>query len=607
MNKFETLGISENVVKAVTELGFENPTPIQEKAIPLLLKNTNDLVALAQTGTGKTAAFGLPLTQMINFQSNQVQSLILCPTRELCIQITKDLQSFVKYINGARIVAIYGGASIERQTDEIRRGAQIVVATPGRMVDMLDRKRVNIKNVQWVVLDEADEMLNMGFQEDLNTILSDTPDNKKTWLFSATMPNEVSRIAKKYMSNPVEITVGNKNQGAENIQHVYYMVNSRDRYLALKRIVDFNPDIFGIVFCRTKAETQEVADSLIKDGYSADALHGDLSQAQRDFVMKRYRSRSIQMLIATDVAARGIDVDDVTHVINYNLPDEIENYTHRSGRTGRAGKSGTSIVIVNPRDVNKIKMIERLIGKKFEHKKVPNGNEVCEIQLIRLVGKLKGTTVNEKEISSYLPHVYEELKELSKEEIIQRFISQEFGKLFEYYRKNPDINADGRDNSRSSYQNPNTKRLFVNLGEMDGLNEQKLKEYINTTANIEKGGALHANIKSSYSFVDVEPSDAEKIIAAFKEEQFKGRKVKIDDSTGRPSNSRGNDSGGGYKKSYRSSNGSESNERHRRFAPKRDSYREKSFSSGSSSNYSRNDEGERKNKFTREKRPRRSY
>ena len=330
MNKFEALGLNNTIVKAVTELGFEAPTPIQEKTIPALLTGTSDLVALAQTGTGKTAAFGLPLISLIDFNSKHTQALILCPTRELCMQITRDLQNFTKYISGANIVAIYGGASIENQTRDIKRGAQIVVATPGRMNDMIDRRNVNLSNVRYAVLDEADEMLNMGFKEDLDTILSETPPDKNTWLFSATMPDEVLRISRNYMSNPVEITVGNKNSGNANIEHQYYVVSARDKYLTLKRIADFNPDIFAIVFCRTKIETQEIADKLIKDGYNADALHGDLSQAQRDYVMKRYRNRALQMLVATDVAARGIDVQDVTHVINYALPDEIENYTHRS-------------------------------------------------------------------------------------------------------------------------------------------------------------------------------------------------------------------------------------------------------------------------------------
>lgn len=617
MNKFEALGINENVVKAITELGFENPTPVQVKAIPLILSNEQDIVALAQTGTGKTAAFGLPLTQLINFDSKDVQALILCPTRELCMQITKDLQSYTKYTKGARIVAIYGGASIERQTDEIRRGAQVIVATPGRMVDMLDRKRVNIKNVKWAVLDEADEMLNMGFQEDLNTILSDTPATKKTFLFSATMPSEVSRIAKKYMSNPTEITVGNKNEGAANIEHVYYVVQSRDRYPALKRIVDFSPDIFGIVFCRTRAETQDVADSLIKDGYSADCLHGDLSQAQRDFVMKRYRSKSIQMLVATDVAARGIDVDDVTHVINYNLPDEIENYTHRSGRTARAGKSGTSIVIISNRDSGKIKTIERIIGKKFQFKKVPNGAEVCEKQLVHLVNKLKNVAINEKGISSFLPQIYDQLADLSKEDIIQRFMSQEFGKLFEYYKKAPDLNSGG-ESTRSVSRNPNAKQLFINLGEMDGLNEQQMKEYINTTAQIEKGGVLAANIKGTYSFLEVEPADADAIMAAFKEGNYKGRNVRIDDSTGRPAGGgrrEGGSGGGGFKKSY----GPRSTGNGKGFGERR-SYSDKPYSSrGGSEGGERSFErsggersperagGERKSKFAREKRPRRSF
>jgi len=357
MMTFEELGLSQPVLKAIGELGFESPTPIQEKAIPAVLTGEEDMVALAQTGTGKTAAFGLPLTQLINFESRQVQAVVLCPTRELCMQITRDLQNFTKYLGGAHVVSIYGGASIEGQIREVRKGPQIIVGTPGRMVDMIDRGVVNLTTIQYVVLDEADEMLNMGFKEDLDMILSDTPATKSTWLFSATMPDEVLRISRSYMKDPVEITVGGKNTGNENIEHQYYVVHQRDKYLALKRIADYNPDIFAIVFCLTKIETQQIADALIKDGYNADALHGDLSQAQRDHVMKRYRSRSLQMLVATDVAARGIDVNDVTHVINYNLPDEIENYTHRSGRTARAGKKGVSIAIINMKEVYKIRQI----------------------------------------------------------------------------------------------------------------------------------------------------------------------------------------------------------------------------------------------------------
>ena len=363
-NRFEELGIEQRIVKAITELGFENPTPIQEETIPVLLSGKKDLVGLAQTGTGKTAAFGLPMAQLVDFNSRNTQALIICPTRELCLQITRDLQSYVKYIDGAHIVAIYGGASLEMQSRELSRGAQIIVATPGRMVDMINRRKVKLANISMVVLDEADEMLNMGFKEDLDSILSETPPDKNTWLFSATMQNEVARIAKNYMKDPYEVTVGKQNQGADNIEHRYYIVHAKDKYAALKRIADYNPEIFGIVFCRTRIETQQIAEQLIKDGYNADSLHGDLSQQQRDQVMARYRSKTLQMLVATDVAARGIDVNNITHVINYNLPDDIENYTHRSGRTARAGKSGVSIVIINMKEVGKIRMIERQIGKK---------------------------------------------------------------------------------------------------------------------------------------------------------------------------------------------------------------------------------------------------
>jgi len=440
MMTFEELGLSQPVLKAIGELGFESPTPIQEKAIPAVLTGEEDMVALAQTGTGKTAAFGLPLTQLINFESRQVQAVVLCPTRELCMQITRDLQNFTKYLGGAHVVSIYGGASIEGQIREVRKGPQIIVGTPGRMVDMIDRGVVNLTTIQYVVLDEADEMLNMGFKEDLDMILSDTPATKSTWLFSATMPDEVLRISRSYMKDPVEITVGGKNTGNENIEHQYYVVHQRDKYLALKRIADYNPDIFAIVFCRTKIETQQIADALIKDGYNADALHGDLSQAQRDHVMKRYRSRSLQMLVATDVAARGIDVNDVTHVINYNLPDEIENYTHRSGRTARAGKKGVSIAIINMKEVYKIRQIEKIIKQTFEKAHIPTPFEVCEKQLFHLVQGVHNIEVNEKAIGAYLPKVFEEFADMTKEEVITRFVSVEFNRFLDYYRNAPDLN-----------------------------------------------------------------------------------------------------------------------------------------------------------------------
>jgi ATP-dependent RNA helicase DeaD len=532
MNKFEALGIDPRTAKAIQELGFESPTPIQEQTIPALLGGVKDLIALAQTGTGKTAAFGLPLVNQIDFENRHTQALILCPTRELCMQITRDLKSFTKYYAGAHIVPIYGGASIEMQSRDIQRGAQIIVATPGRMVDMLERGIINIKNISWVILDEADEMLNMGFQEDLDRILSDTPAEKSTWLFSATMPSEVLRISKRYMNDPFEITVGNRNEGAANIEHVCYIVHARDRYLALKRIVDFNPDIFGIIFCRTKMETQEVADHLIKDGYNADSLHGDLSQAQRDYVMKRYRGRTLQLLVATDVAARGIDVSNVTHVINYNLPDEIENYTHRSGRTARAGRAGVSIAIVNLKEAGKIRMIERIIGKKFIKGKVPTGFEVCERQLFHLVKKVHTVEVKETEIAAYLPAIYEELKDLSKEELIKRFISEEFNRFLNYYRNAPDLNVDGQ-SARMGESSSGGKRFFISIGTMDGLERDSLKEYISSVTNLTLEDIKQVDVKNSFSFFEVDKNNADTISAAFKKQFYRGRPVRIETSEGK--------------------------------------------------------------------------
>ena len=538
MNKFEALGLSDVIVKAITEMGFETPTPIQEKTIPELLKGNTDLVALAQTGTGKTATFGLPLISLIDFNSRDTQALIMCPTRELCMQITRDLQSYTKYIKDANIVAVYGGASIDTQTREIKRGAQIVVATPGRMNDMIDRRRVNLSHVRFAVLDEADEMLNMGFKEDLDTILSQTPEEKNTWLFSATMPDEVLRISKNYMSNPIEITAGTKNAGNVNIDHVYYIVHARDKYPALKRIADSNPDIFAIVFCRTKIETQEIADKLIKDGYNADALHGDLSQSQRDHVMKRYRSRSLQMLVATDVAARGIDVQDVTHVINYTLPDEIENYTHRSGRTARAGKTGVSIAIINMKEIGKIRIIERIIKKKFTEGKVPTGFEACEKQLFSLVKKIHDVEVNEKAIEQYMPKIYEELADMSKEDIIKRFVSTEFNRFLEYYRNAPDLNASGsKERERSFDSAPGITKLFINLGELDSLDTQSMKEYISEVSGVDIASIVNIDVKSSFSFIEVKTEAAEIIQGTFKNARYNNRSVRIE--------SRGAASGGG--------------------------------------------------------------
>lgn len=533
MNPFSTLGIRHDIVNAITELGFVNPTPIQEQAIPVLLSGSNDFVGLAQTGTGKTAAFGLPLLELLDFEKNYPQALVLCPTRELCLQITNDLKNYSKNLPNVKVVAVYGGASITEQLREIKRGVQIVVATPGRMLDIINRKAIDFSRVNYVVLDEADEMLNMGFQEDIDEILSTTPDEKKTWLFSATMPAEVRRISKKYMTDPHELTMGTKNTGNANIEHEYYVVRARDKYAAFKRIVDFNPEIFGIVFCRTKIETQEIAESLIKDGYNADALHGDLSQQQRDKVMKRYRDRSLQLLIATDVAARGIDVNDVTHVINYSLPDEIENYTHRSGRTARAGKSGVSISIINQKEAGKIRQIERVIGKKFTKAEIPSGFDVCEKQLFALVHKVHNVEVNEAQIEQYIPRIMEEFKDLDKEEIIKRFASLEFNRFLEYYKNAPDLNAseDRRDSgermARSS-SNADFTRLFINLGSVDDFTRGDMLGYICNTAKISGRSVGKIDLKGVFTFFEVENEVADTVIQNFRDAEHQGRSVRIE-------------------------------------------------------------------------------
>jgi ATP-dependent RNA helicase DeaD len=539
MTSFEELGLNKRIIDAIKTMGFENPTPIQQQAIPQLLAEKRDLVGLAQTGTGKTAAFGLPLVHFTDFDKRHTQALIICPTRELCLQITRDLSNFSSNFDNANVVAIYGGASIENQIREINRGAQIVVATPGRMVDMIERGRIKLNAVKTVVLDEADEMLNMGFKEDLDNILSETPEDKNTWLFSATMPNEVARIARNYMTDPIEVTVGKQNQGAENIEHIYYMVHARDKYAALKRIADYNPDIFGIVFCRTRMETQEIAEHLIKDGYNADSLHGDLSQQQRDNVMKRYRNKTLQMLVATDVAARGIDVNNVTHVINYNLPDDPEVYTHRSGRTARAGRSGVSIAIVNMKETGKIRDIERKIGKQFTKGKLPSGVQVCEKQLINLVNKIHDAEVNEQEIEKFLPQVYDMLKDVSKEDLIKRMLSEEFNRFLDYYKNAPDLNADdrgSRDRKTSFAGHGNaqpTGRFFINLGEIDGMDQDSFRTYAADVSGVDPFDFKRINIKSTFSFFDVDPKNAQKVYDSFQFKKFNGRKIRIDHSEGK--------------------------------------------------------------------------
>ncbi|RAJ82155.1 ATP-dependent RNA helicase DeaD [Chitinophaga dinghuensis] len=529
MTTFESLGLKESILKGITDLGFVAPTPIQEKAIPALLTGDRDFVGLAQTGTGKTAAFGLPLLQQIDVDLRKPQGLVLCPTRELCLQITNDLKNFSKYLGDVNIVAVYGGSSIVQQLRELKRGVHIVVATPGRLLDIIDRGAVNFDNVRYAVLDEADEMLNMGFQEDINSILSNTPEEKTTWLFSATMPQEVRRIAQKYMEDPFELTVGNKNSGNANIEHEYYVVRPREKYAALKRLVDYNPDIFGIVFTRTKIESQEIAESLIKDGYNADALHGDLTQQQRDKVMKRFRERALQVLVATDVAARGIDVDNVTHVINYELPDDVENYTHRSGRTARAGKSGTSIAIISSRDIGKIRQIERVIGKKFTKGEVPDGFAVCEKQLFGLVHKVHNVTVNEEQIEPYLDRINEEFANMSKEELIKRFASLEFNQFLEYYQDAADLNVkEEKRFEERRRENGKFTRLFINLGSVDDFNRGDMLRYLCDNTGLRGNKIGRIDLKGVYSFFEVENDVVDKVTNAFKKVEYNGRSVRIE-------------------------------------------------------------------------------
>ncbi|WP_207536074.1 DEAD/DEAH box helicase [Desertivirga arenae] len=552
MNPFSELGIRHDIVNAISELGFTNPTPIQEQAIPVLLSGSNDFVGLAQTGTGKTAAFGLPLLELLDFEANQPQALVLCPTRELCLQITNDLKNYSKNIKNVHVVAVYGGASISDQLRQIKRGVQIVVATPGRMLDIIGRNAIDFSQVKYVVLDEADEMLNMGFQEDIDQILSTTPEVKKTWLFSATMPAEVRRISKKYMTDPHELTMGTKNTGNANIEHEYYVVKARDKYAAFKRIVDFNPEIFGIVFCRTKIETQEIAEALIKDGYNADALHGDLSQQQRDKVMKRYRERSLQLLIATDVAARGIDVNNVTHVINYSLPDEIENYTHRSGRTARAGKTGVSISIIHSKELGKIRQIERVIGKQFIKSEIPTGFDVCEKQLFALVHKVHNVDVNEEQIEQYIPRIMEEFNDLTKEEVIKRFASLEFNRFLEYYQNAPDLNVsaefEGRGERSERFPRGGSRgdytRLFINLGSVDEFTRGDMLGFICNTGKISGKSIGKIDLKGVYTFFEVENAHSETVIQNFNGAQFNGRSVRIEVAGDRDGGNRGGRSGG---------------------------------------------------------------
>ncbi|NOY70720.1 MAG: DEAD/DEAH box helicase [Deltaproteobacteria bacterium] len=535
---FENLDLIDELLKAVKELGFIEPTPIQTDAIPEIIGGDRDLVGLAQTGTGKTAAFAIPMIQLIDFDLAHTQGLVICPTRELCMQISDDIKKLCKYVKNSKVVAVYGGASIENQRNQIKRGTQIIVATPGRLLDLINRKIAKLSYVSYLVLDEADEMLNMGFQEDLDAILANTPSTKRTWLFSATMPNEVAKIAKKYMKNPVEITVGKKNSGAENILHVNYIIKERDRYQALKRIIDYYPDIYGLVFCRTRIETQEIAEKLIKDGYSAEALHGDLSQVVRDKVMRRFKTKSIQLLIATDVAARGIDVADITHIINYKLPDEAGNYTHRSGRTARAGKSGISIAIINSREKGKLQFIGKKAGVKFNYAKIPEGYAICEKQLYSMISRLVEVEVDQKEIGRFLTPVYSTLNDLTKEELICKFVSIEFNRFLNYYKDSKDINASlkkkintdrpvKKDQPQKRSRYGKSKRFFLNSGSMDNLQKGALIRTICSRAGINSQKIGPIEIMREFSFFEVETSVAAKVLKSMKGAKIDGRNIRV--------------------------------------------------------------------------------
>jgi ATP-dependent RNA helicase DeaD len=549
MKSFDALGLSGELVEAIRQLGFESPTPIQEKAIPILLQGDTDLVGLAQTGTGKTAAFGLPLIDLVDEKNRATQALIVAPTRELSVQITGDLERFMAKVKRLNIVTVYGGASISDQIRKIRQGAQIIVATPGRLIDLLDRKVVDLTHIQFVVLDEADEMLNMGFKEDIDSILSTTPKNKKVWLFSATMPREVREIASNYMSNPKELTMEGRSSGNENIDHQYAVVDERDKYLALKRFVDYTPDIFGVIFCRTKIDTQKIAEHLIKDGYNADSLHGDLTQVQRDRVMKNFKDKTLQILVATDVAARGIDVNNITHVIHMNMPDEMEFYTHRSGRTARAGKKGISLAIVSKREVGRIGQVEKMLKRKFTKMPIPTGDEVCQQKIVGLVKKVREVEVNEEEIDSFLPEVYHELKDLSKEDIIKRFASIEFNRFLEYYRDARDLNKSEKrqyvddGGGRSDGGHSTGDRIFINIGKMDGLETGTLLAMICDYGDIRKDKIGKIDLKGAYSFFEVEKSFTDQIMKGFEGVEVRGRKVRLEMTSGNR-RERGSDDGG---------------------------------------------------------------
>ncbi|MBQ4406849.1 MAG: DEAD/DEAH box helicase [Bacteroidales bacterium] len=564
---FQEIGLKQPLIDAVTEMGFEQLTPIQEKTIPFITSSKSDLIALAQTGTGKTAAFGLPVLNQIDIDNTDTQVLVLCPTRELCLQITGDLTNFSKYLKGLSIVPVYGGASISAQIKQLKKSCQIVVATPGRAIDLMERKALKIDAIQWLVLDEADEMLSMGFKDDLDTLLADTPEDKTVLLFSATMPADIERMAQSYMKNPEEIAVAAKNIAAENVEHQYFMVRAKDRYEALKRVADVNPDIYAIVFCRTRMECKEVADKLMADGYNADALHGDLSQAQRDNVMQRFRSRHLQILVATDVAARGLDVNDLSHVINYNLPDDPEVYVHRSGRTGRAGKSGVSISLLHLKEKGKLRTIEKICKKKFERKPVPNGREICEIQLLNFIDKVKNVEIDEAQIEAFSAQIAEKFADMSRDQIIKKFVSMEFNRFLDYYRNAKDINVDfddkesgkdrkkdrkrdrgdrfddrddrrdrserrggKRDRDRREY-GKDYSRLFISLGSKDHVSPGTMMGFVNRVVDNREVSIGKIDIQKNFSFFEVDTEHLQEVLDAMRDAQFDGQSVTVEQAS----------------------------------------------------------------------------
>ena len=544
MKTFEELGVSPEIRKAIEEMGYENPMPVQEEVIPYLLGNGNDVVALAQTGTGKTAAFGLPLIQKIDVEKRVPQALVLCPTRELCLQIAGDLTDYSKYITDLKILPVYGGSSIDSQIRSLKRGVHIIVATPGRLIDLMERKVAHLETIRDVVMDEADEMLNMGFTDSINAILENVPQDRNTLMFSATMSPEISRIAKSYLHEPKEITIGTKNEGSKNVNHVAYIVHAKDKYLALKRVVDFYPQIYGIIFCRTRKETQEIADKLIQDGYNADSLHGELSQAQRDLVMQKFRQRHLQLLVATDVAARGLDVNDLTHVINYGLPDDTESYTHRSGRTGRAGKTGISIAIINLREKGRMRDIEHIIKKKFEVSVLPSGKEICEQQLIKVIDDIEKVKVDEEEIATFLPAIYRKLDWLDKDDLIKRVVSLEFNRFLDYYKNAPEIEQPKASDKKTESKDVSRKgdkekvgrkaekgytRLFLNLGKTDGFYTNQIIDLVNRNLRKERIQIGRIDSMQNFSFFEVIQEQAPQVMKALNKVVLSGgRKVCVE-------------------------------------------------------------------------------